>query len=234
MRITNASQGRKPAPVPSPASRERAASAPRKASTRGAAANAEAQRLAPPLPRSGEESGRGIADSQETAPSTIRLDIAVERASPLWEAAPDAEALAERAILASAEACGVELAEAAEVSVQLVDDERIRALNARWRGLDKPTNVLSFPASSADRLAASPLLGDIVVAYETTSREAEDEHISLDDHFVHLVVHGFLHLVGFDHQDDEEADVMEALETRVLKGLAIADPYRRSVPAERA
>ncbi|HLH48744.1 MAG TPA: rRNA maturation RNase YbeY [Roseiarcus sp.] len=158
----------------------------------------------------------------------------IERASPLWAALPDAAALGERAVRAAAAACGVELAEAAEVSVQLVDDERIRALNARWRGLDKPTNVLSFPAAPAGRLAASPLLGDIVVAYETTSREAEDERISLGDHFVHLVVHGFLHLVGFDHQDDEEADVMEALETRVLKGLAIADPYRRSVPAERA
>jgi probable rRNA maturation factor len=163
----------------------------------------------------------------------MELDIAIERPSPLWAGLPGAEILAERAILASAEACGVALGEKAEVSVQLVDDEQIRALNARWRGLDKPTNVLSFPAASVERLAAAPLLGDIVVAYETTRREADDGRIAFSDHFAHLVVHGFLHLVGFDHQSADEAEKMEALETRVLAGLAIADPYANNVPLER-
>jgi probable rRNA maturation factor len=126
------------------------------------------------------------------------------------------------------------LRDGAEIGVQLVDDAGVRALNARWRGFDKPTNVLSFPASPVEKLASAPMLGDIVVAYQTTRREADDERISLGDHFVHLIVHGFLHLVGFDHEDDAEAEMMEALETRVLEGLAIADPYRRGVAAERA
>jgi probable rRNA maturation factor len=82
-----------------------------------------------------------------------------------------------------------------------------------------------------EKLASAPLLGDIVVAYETTRREADDEGISVANHFAHLVVHGFLHLIGFDHQDDAEAEIMEALETRVLATMAIADPYRRSVAA---
>jgi probable rRNA maturation factor len=163
----------------------------------------------------------------------MKLDISIDRSSPLWAALPTAESLAERAILASAETCGVKLRDEAEISVQLVDDEQIRALNARWRGLDKPTNVLSFPASPVEKLPFAPLLGDIVVAYETMRREADDDDISLSDHFAHLIVHGFLHLMGFDHQNDRDADEMEALETRVLAGMEIADPYRRSVPAER-
>jgi probable rRNA maturation factor len=169
----------------------------------------------------------------KTESRQIKLDIAIERPSPLWAALPDAKGLAERAVLASALACGVVLGEKAEVSVQLVDDEQIRALNARWRGLDRPTNVLSFPAAPVQRLAAAPLLGDIVVAYQTTRREAEDERIAMSDHFAHLVVNGFLHLVGFDHQSADEAEKMEALETRVLASLAIADPYANNVPAER-
>jgi probable rRNA maturation factor len=135
--------------------------------------------------------------------------------------------------LASAALSGVVLRRDAEVSVQLVDDAQIRALNARWRGLDKPTNVLSFPAAPVARLAVAPLLGDIVVAFETVQREADELRISLSDHFIHLVVHGFLHLVGFDHQDGGEADRMEALETSVLAGMAIADPYAADFVAER-
>jgi probable rRNA maturation factor len=171
--------------------------------------------------------------SQENPQSTVTLDIAVDRSSPFWAALPEAEELAERAVLAGARSCAVKLRDGAEVGVQLVDDAQIRALNARWRGLDKATNVLSFPASPPDKLASAQLLGDIVIAYETARREASDERIALRDHFVHLVLHGFLHLVGYDHQDDREADEMEALEARVLAGMAIANPYGRSVPAER-
>ena len=187
----------------------------------------------PPVPSLASQE-RGTGEAAESPQSTITLDIAVERASPLWDALTEAEELAERAIAAAAASCGVKLRNGAEVSVQLVDDGGIRALNARWRGFDKATNVLSFPASPAEKLASAPMLGDIVVAYETMRREADDERMSLSDHFVHLVVHGFLHLVGFDHEDDAEAESMEALETRVLKGMAIADPYRSSVAVERA
>jgi probable rRNA maturation factor len=163
----------------------------------------------------------------------MKLDIAIDQASPLWAALPEAEVLAERAILAGAARCGVALRNGAEVSVQLVDDAQIRALNAQWRGFDNATNVLSFPAAPVDKLAASALLGDVVLAFETIRREAGDMGISVADHFAHLVVHGFLHLVGFDHQDSGEADRMEALETQILAGMAIANPYTHDVLAER-
>ena len=159
----------------------------------------------------------------------MNLDVAVDCSSPLWAALPDADALAERAVAAAAKGCGVKLLKGAELSVQLVDDAAIRALNAQWRGLDKATNVLSFPAAPAGKVATAPLLGDIVVAFETAQHEAEEEEKSLSDHVAHLVVHGFLHLVGFDHQDREEAERMEELETRVLAEMAIADPYAGTV-----
>jgi probable rRNA maturation factor len=163
----------------------------------------------------------------------MKLDVAIDRSSPLWSALPAAEALAERVIEAGVAACGVSLREGAEVGLKLVDDAEIAALNARWRGLAKPTNVLSFPAAPVDRLAASPLLGDIVVAFETTKREAEEEGKSLADHFAHLVAHGFLHLVGYDHEDRAEAERMEALEIAILQSLAIADPYAETELSEK-
>ncbi|HLW90713.1 MAG TPA: rRNA maturation RNase YbeY [Roseiarcus sp.] len=162
----------------------------------------------------------------------MKLDIAIERVSPLWPALPQIEELVERAILAAARDAGVALQEGAEVSVQLVDDRQIRALNARWRRIDKATNVLSFPAASPGALASSPLLGDIVVGYETVRREADDEGLGFNDHVAHLVVHGFLHLIGFDHQEADEAQRMERLETRILGEIGIADPYAATVPAD--
>ena len=228
-RTRRSSRGGEAPPVPSPISRESEAGALRRTTRVARQDRNSARSRKPPLSRSGAGSGRSAASKE----SAMTLDIAVDRSSPLWATLSDAEALAERAILASASACGVRLRESAEVGVQLVDDDAIRALNARWRGFDKPTNVLSFPAASHGKLAAAPMLGDIVVAYETTRREADDEGVSLADHFAHLIVHGFLHLVGFDHQDVGEAETMEALETRVLAGLAIADPYARCVPMGR-
>ena len=107
----------------------------------------------------------------------------------------------------------------------LADDEQLRALNARWRGIDKPTNVLSFPAVSPDRIATSSGLGDIALAFETLAREADEAGIALKDRYRHLVAHGFLHLIGYDHQTDEEAERMETLEKRVLARFGVADPY---------
>lgn len=101
----------------------------------------------------------------------------------------------------------------------LADDAALRALNARWRQQDKPTNVLSFPAGD------SVLLGDVVLAFETVRREASEQGKSLADHMSHLVVHGVLHLLGHDHERPRDADVMESLERQVLAGLGIADPY---------
>jgi probable rRNA maturation factor len=113
-----------------------------------------------------------------------------------------------------------------EISVLFTDDVHIKELNARWRGKDKPTNVLSFPAFSASReKALPPMLGDIVLAHETVSREAELDEKRFDHHLTHLILHGLLHLLGFDHETEEEAEAMEAAERRILAKLAIADPY---------
>ena len=123
-----------------------------------------------------------------------------------------------------------------EISVLLCDDAAIRALNRDWRGKDKATNVLSFPTVAAAGAPADMLrdlpLGDIAIAYETAAREARDEGKLFEHHVVHLAVHGALHLLGFDHETEKDAEQMEAAERRILAGLGIADPYRDSEPLE--
>jgi probable rRNA maturation factor len=145
-------------------------------------------------------------------------DIDIQIASPLWQAQPQAGPTARAAIAAVAT-----LAKASgEVSIVLTDDAAIRALNRDWRGIDKPTNVLSFPAAKGAR---PELLGDIVIAYETVARECADEDRLFLHHLAHLAVHGFLHLMGYDHQSEAQADEMEALESRVMTLLRMPDPY---------
>lgn len=117
-----------------------------------------------------------------------------------------------------------------ELSICLADDEQVRALNAQWRGVDKATNVLSFPLAQPDDLktnVAAPelLLGDIILARGVCEAEAADKGVAVEDHAVHLLVHGTLHLLGYDHHDDELASDMEAREVRALKRLGIANPY---------
>jgi probable rRNA maturation factor len=147
------------------------------------------------------------------------IDVLVE--SPLWDREPSAMETVERAITAAADAIDAPLG---EVAVMLTDDETIRALNRDWRRIDKPTNVLSFPA--AKTLAIEPsMLGDIAIAYETLARECEDENRVFLHHLAHLAVHGFLHLMGYDHQDDSQADAMEQLESAILARLDMPDPY---------
>ncbi len=153
----------------------------------------------------------------------IVVEVSVE--CELWAALPNAENLAAQAIDKARKVTKIKLHKDAEVSVLLVDDARIRSLNAQWRSIDKATNVLSFPASAPGKLASNPLLGDIVMAFETMQREARDEGKSLANHFSHLVVHGFLHLIGYDHENEGDAETMEALEIKVLAGLKIANPY---------
>ena len=155
----------------------------------------------------------------------MKPKVEVTKASALWRAVPGIERVARRAIGVSVAATGAPVLEGAEVSLQLADDAQVRALNGRWRGFDKATNVLSFPAASPSRLAESPTLGDIALAFETLAREAGESGVPLADHYRHLVAHGFLHLIGYDHQTDEEAERMEALERRVLTRLGVADPY---------
>jgi len=115
---------------------------------------------------------------------------------------------------------------AAELSLVLAGDPLVRSLNRRWRGHDAATNVLSFPAGD-DAVGAGPLLlGDVVLAYETVAREAQDQGKTLAAHLSHLVAHGVLHLLGWDHESDAEARRMEGLERRILARLGMADPYR--------
>ncbi len=142
-----------------------------------------------------------------------------------WRAALPARSLARQAIAAALNESGVKLRSGAEVTVHLIDDAQIRALNLQWRGKDAATNVLSFPAVEPARIREAKLLGDVFVAFETVAREADEEGKSLSDHFRHLAIHGFLHLLGYDHIEDAEAEAMEALETRALARLGVADPY---------
>ena len=155
----------------------------------------------------------------------MTLEIEVTELNDRWNALSDIESMARQAIEASCALAGVRLMEGAEVGVQLADDTQVRALNRKWRNIDKPTNVLSFPAAEPKALASAPMLGDIVLAYETTQAEASAEGKTFGDHTTHLIVHGFLHLIGFDHLTDSQAEAMERLETRILAQLGVADPY---------
>ena len=129
-------------------------------------------------------------------------------------------------LIAAALGTGNAIAGPAEGSVTLIvdDDERIRGLNKLWRRLDKPTNVLSF-SYPASQPGPARYIGDIAISYETAAREAAAEHKPLSDHVVHLAVHGFLHLLGYDHEADVDADEMERLERVILARVGVPDPY---------
>jgi probable rRNA maturation factor len=156
----------------------------------------------------------------------MKLSLDISAPSALWRGLPGARALARKTIAACVAESG--FARAGSLSLRLTNDAEVQTLNARWRGIDQPTNVLSFPAAPAER-ASEAMLGDIALAYETLAREAEESGASLADHYRHLVAHGFLHLIGYDHRTDEEAERMEELETRILARLGVADPYADGV-----
>ena len=145
-----------------------------------------------------------------------------------WQAEPDAEAVIQRAIATAADIVDADTGEA-ELAVMLTDDAGIRTLNQNWRAIDKPTNVLSFPAlpPTGPTGPGDPprMLGDIAIAYETVRKEACDEQKPFDHHLSHLAVHGFLHLIGYDHENDADAEAMEALETEILAELGIPNPH---------
>ena len=163
------------------------------------------------------------------------LEIALD-ADEEWDSSSAWEALARKAADAAiAESAVPWLAEAArpvELSVRLAGDEEVRGLNAHWRGKDKPTNVLSFPMAEsyelelADEDGPAIMLGDIILARGVCAGEAADKGISIDQHTTHLVVHGTLHLLGYDHDGDAEAADMEEREVRALGRLGIANPYK--------
>jgi len=170
--------------------------------------------------------------SQEHSSPGIEIDFADP--SPLWrERLPEVEEICAAAARAALAGCG--LAEG-ELAIALSDDASVRSLNRDWRGQDKPTNVLSFPQSLPAAVSRSGrdegpprLLGDVVLAFETVAREAAEQGKTLPDHLRHLVVHGVLHLVGYDHEGEADAERMERLEAAVLARLGVADPYRADV-----
>lgn len=147
-----------------------------------------------------------------------------------WRRAlPKVGALARAAAAAALRQSGKRLARA-EISLVLADDATVRALNLRWRGKDAPTNVLAFASDDMPASGRPLLLGDVVFAYETVAAEAAAQGKSLADHLRHLVIHGVLHLLGYDHVAAAPAKRMEALETRILASLGVADPYRARAP----
>lgn len=162
----------------------------------------------------------------------LEIDIAVEAGG--WTSLGDLEPLIGRAVMAGLSVAGLQPMAGAELSILLTDDARMRQINRAWRATDKPTNVLSFPAVPADRVATSPLLGDIALAYETVQREAGAESRTLEAHLSHLVIHGLLHLLGDDHETDADADLMEAREVAALARLGYADPYEGDGPDDTA
>lgn len=161
------------------------------------------------------------------APHEVAIDVAVAEAR--WAEIAGHDDLIARALRQTLVQTGTKLREGAEVSILLCNDAFIAGLNKQWRGRDAATNVLSFPSGSEP--AEADLLGDIVIAFETTALEAATLDKTFEDHFTHLVVHGFLHLLGYDHEDDGEAEEMEAVERDVLASLGIGDPYRETCVA---
>ncbi|MGJ0506135.1 MAG: rRNA maturation RNase YbeY [Methylocystis sp.] len=153
----------------------------------------------------------------------MTIDVDVNLSAEAWDKVEGLEALVRRCVEASLAETSAKLVEGCEVSVTFCDDAEIAQLNADWRGKDKPTNVLSFPTPG--KLAARPLLGDIVIAYETVAREAAEQEKTLPEHTAHMVIHGFLHLIGYDHEIAAEAEVMEGLERRIASRLGLRDPY---------
>jgi len=150
----------------------------------------------------------------------LAIDVLLD--SPLWDSVPAADATVREAIVVAAEQIS---APAGELVVLLTDDIAMQKLNRDWRGIDKPTNVLSFPATTPASGVQTAMLGDIVIAFETLDRESRAESMTFLHHLSHLAVHGFLHLMGYDHQIDSDADAMERIEVAILDRLQIPDPY---------
>ncbi len=179
--------------------------------------------------RAAARSGPKIAARKIAAP---KIDIVVD--AEAWNAAPKVRSILRRAIKAATAA--KRSTRGTELAIVLSDDSAVRLLNRDWRGIDAATNVLSFPTPRPPGHAAGDdsHLGDIVLAFETIAREARAEHKPFAHHLAHLAVHGYLHLIGFDHQRTKDAAAMEQAERDILRQLAIPDPYRSSPqhPAE--
>jgi probable rRNA maturation factor len=193
-------------------------------------ARSAAKRKVKASPRSRVKAGTAIRaiHAKAAAPSggkrkparrAVTADIQVR--SPLWKAQPRATRIVRAAIAAASAHSTL----GGEVSILLIDDSTVARLNREWRGIDKPTNVLSFPAPDLPASDGVRMLGDIVIAYETLQRECADEDRAFLHHLSHLTVHGFLHLIGYDHGNDAEAEAMEALESKIMTGMKLPDPW---------
>jgi probable rRNA maturation factor len=154
----------------------------------------------------------------------LLLEIAARKEACAIE--PDIHAILSRAIVAANDIAGPA---PGDVSVLVESDEYVRDLNRQWRNIDKPTNVLSFPGPAQPR-GAERHIGDIAISHETAAREAAEERKPFAHHISHLAVHGFLHLLGYDHMSEDEAERMEALERRILARLNVPDPYLMHEP----
>ncbi len=183
------------------------------------------------MDKQGATTANDVAIDPEPVPHTVpqTVEVSITVADPAWdEVAPDCRDIA-RAAAAKAAAGRLDDG-GVEISILLAGDESLRELNRRYRGIDAATNVLSFAAGAGSGTpvpvpGVARLLGDVAVALETTRREAEADGLELTEHLAHLVVHGVLHLLGYDHETDDDAVVMERLETSILAQLGIADPY---------
>jgi probable rRNA maturation factor len=152
----------------------------------------------------------------------VETDVSSE-----WDSRIDWPALARSAVHAAVRQSRHPSLSGNEVSVKFTSDEEVRALNRTWRGQDRPTNVLSFPMAAENELADAPMLGDVVLAHGVCAAEATDKDVAIEIHAAHLVVHGTLHLLGYDHEtSDADAEEMEEVERRALASIGIADPYR--------
>jgi len=161
-----------------------------------------------------------MARAARKACNALDIDVVVE--SELWNRQKGVKSAARRAVVKAADVLSTP---SSELAIVLTDDSTIRQLNRDWRGVDAPTNVLSFPAGRAG--GATPFIGDIVLAYETIAGEAHAERKPFAHHIAHLAVHGFLHLLGYDHVRKKDAEEMGQLERDILRRLRIPDPYRR-------
>lgn len=156
-------------------------------------------------------------------PEGLQVDLSIEAGD--WPQEDVLRPLIEKAVVAAFSAVNVEVQAGTEVSLLFTNGAAIQKLNKEWRDKDKPTNVLSFPGSDPLGDVYGPLLGDIVFSYETIDCEADELGIEFNDHLSHLTVHGLLHLLDYDHQETDEAELMESLETNILASLGIGNPY---------
>lgn len=170
-----------------------------------------------------------ITEESPPAPGLpFEVDIRID--ADMWRQALPADPGGFLAAIARATVAGADLeaVPGSELGVVFSDDETVCELNGQYRGKNTPTNVLSFPVDDGNGGPPGPLIGDIILAHETILRESHDLGLPFTDHLTHLIVHGLLHLFGYDHETDEDAVEMESLETEILAALELADPYMRT------